>query len=132
MKINGGCHCGNITYEATADPEKSLICHCTDCQIMSGSAYRTIIFVPSNQFSLLTGELKTYLKTADSGNSRAMAFCENCGSHIYACDATDNPETLGVRLGTCNQRDQIQPSQQYYCKSKLPWTDNLEEIPILS
>ena len=32
MKIDGGCHCGAITYEAEVDPEKTSICHCTDCQ----------------------------------------------------------------------------------------------------
>jgi hypothetical protein len=39
MKIDGGCHCGYITYEAEADPEKTTICHCTDCQRLSGSAF---------------------------------------------------------------------------------------------
>jgi hypothetical protein len=33
MKIDGGCHCGYITYEAEADPEKTTICHCTDASI---------------------------------------------------------------------------------------------------
>lgn len=31
LKIDGACHCGNITFEAEVDPEKVLICHCTDC-----------------------------------------------------------------------------------------------------
>ena len=37
MKIQGGCHCGKISYEAEIDPEKVAICHCTDCQSGSGS-----------------------------------------------------------------------------------------------
>ena len=41
MKIDGGCHCGYITYEATIDSEQIGICHCTDCQTLSGSAFRT-------------------------------------------------------------------------------------------
>ena len=32
MRIDGGCHCGFVTFEAEADPEKVAICHCTDCQ----------------------------------------------------------------------------------------------------
>jgi hypothetical protein len=35
MKIDGGCHCGYIAYEAEADPAKAMICHCTDCQTLS-------------------------------------------------------------------------------------------------
>ncbi len=36
MKINGACHCGNITVEGEADPEKVNICHCTDCKNRTG------------------------------------------------------------------------------------------------
>ena len=50
MKIDGGYHCGYITYEAEADPEKVGICHCTDCQTLSGSAFRTGIRVASDCF----------------------------------------------------------------------------------
>jgi hypothetical protein len=37
MKIDGGCHCGYIAYEAETDPAEARICHCTDCQTLSGS-----------------------------------------------------------------------------------------------
>jgi len=40
MKIDGGCLCGHITYEAEIDPAQVSICHCTDCQTLSGSAFR--------------------------------------------------------------------------------------------
>jgi hypothetical protein len=42
MKIDRRCHCGYITYEAEIDPEKVMICHCTDCQTLSGPAFRTV------------------------------------------------------------------------------------------
>ena len=40
MKIDGTCHCGNITYQAEIDPEQVYICHCTDCQSICGTAFR--------------------------------------------------------------------------------------------
>ena len=42
MKVDGGCHCGFITYEAEIDPEKVMICNCTDCQRLSGSSFRRL------------------------------------------------------------------------------------------
>lgn len=128
MKISGGCHCGRITYSADADLEKTLICHCTDCQVMSGSVFRTIIFVPDSQFQLESGELKTYVKVADSGNQRVMAFCENCGSHIYATDVSEGPRVFGIRLGTCDQRAEIKPAKQYYRQSRMEWVDDIDSI----
>ncbi len=40
MKIDGHCYCGEITFEAEVDPNGLNICHCTDCQTLSGSAFR--------------------------------------------------------------------------------------------
>ncbi len=58
MKIDGGCHCGGITYEAEIDPEMVGICHCSDCQALSASAFRTILPVPEDSFEILSGEPK--------------------------------------------------------------------------
>src|ERR1700691_1289331 len=83
MKIDGACHCGAITIEGEADPEKVGICHCTDCQTGTGSAFRVSIPVPGSTFKM-KGQPATYLKnTADSGVPRAQAFCGKCGSPIY-------------------------------------------------
>jgi hypothetical protein len=58
MKIDGRCHCGYISYEAEIDPEKVTICNCTDCQTLSGSAFRTAAAAREGTFKLLSGELK--------------------------------------------------------------------------
>jgi hypothetical protein len=42
MKIDGSCHCDRISFEAEVDPATVVICHCTDCQTLSGSAFRTV------------------------------------------------------------------------------------------
>jgi len=128
MKIDGGCHCGFITYEAEIDPEKVIVCHCTDCQTLSGTAYRTVVFVDDSAFKLLSGELKTYVKTADSGARRAQRFCPECGSHILAAPAEEGPATYGLRVGTIRQRRALNPSAQYWCRSKLGWVNDLGSL----
>ena len=79
MRIDGGCHCGFIQYEGEADPEKTAICHCTDCQKLSGSAFRTVVPVASDTFRMTAGEPTIYVKAAESGNKRQQAFCPKCG-----------------------------------------------------
>ena len=120
MKIDGGCHCGNITYEAEVDPEKVAICHCTDCQTMSGSAFRAVVPAASDKFKLLSGQPKIYVKTAESGNPRAQAFCPECGTHLYSAAVKDTP-SYGIRLGTVRQRAQLTPKRQVWCRSALGW-----------
>ena len=61
MKIDGACHCGYITYVAEIDPEKVGICHCTDCQTLSGTAFRTSVAAAKDAFSLRGGQPKIYI-----------------------------------------------------------------------
>jgi hypothetical protein len=104
MKVDGRCHCGRITFEAEVDPAKVLICHCTDCQSLAGSAFRTVVRVPPEAFRLLSGQPKLYVKQADSGNRLAMAFCGECGSPIYGAHAGDDPKFYGIRVAALRQR----------------------------
>jgi hypothetical protein len=121
MKIDGSCHCGAITYEAELDPQAVGICHCTDCQALSASAFRTVGVVQAGDFRLLTGTPKIYIKTADSGNKREQAFCDHCGSGIYAAALGDEPKVHNIRMGTVRQRAQFPPQFQLWCRSALPW-----------
>jgi hypothetical protein len=126
MRIDGGCHCGRISYEAEIDPEKVGVCHCTDCQALSGSAFTVFVPVPKEAFRL-RGEPKIYVKTAASGNRRAQAFCPQCGSRIYAA-AEKDPQLFNLRVGTVRQRAALAPKTQVWCRSALPWVMNLGTV----
>jgi hypothetical protein len=128
MNVNGECHCGAITYQAVIDPEDVAICHCTDCQQLSGTAYRTVVPAPSTTFKLLTGEPKKYVKTAESGVRRVHAFCAHCGTPIYS-SAVNAPPTYNLRLGTIRQRTELTRKRQNWCRSALSWAMNLELVP---
>ena len=127
MKIDGGCHCGYVTYAAEIDPEKVGICHCTDCQTLSGSAFRTSVPAARDAFSLSGGQPKIYVKTAESGAKRAQAFCPECGTPIYAAAATD-PQVFNIRVGTVRQRAELRPKTQGWCRSALDWVMDLHSI----
>ena len=128
MKIDGRCHCGHIIFEAEADPDRAGICHCTDCQSFSGSAFRTFLPVTDGTFRILSGEPTVYVKTAESGTPRAQAFCPRCGSSIYATAVGEGPKTYSVRLGTVRQRDQFVPKVQIWTRSRQRWVSNLASL----
>lgn len=128
MKIDGSCHCGNITYEAEIDPEKVVICHCTDCQSLSGSAFRTVAMSREGTFMLRSGEPTLYVKTADSGALREQAFCPQCGTPIYSTSVGDAPKIHGIRVGTIRQRDELVPTLQVWSRSEQHWLSELASI----
>src|SRR5262245_41720674 len=128
MKIDGRCHCGLITYEAEIDPEKIMICHCSDCQTLSGSAFRTVVFTREGTFKLLSGELKIYVKTGESGTTRPQSFCPNCGTPIYSTTVGEGPKVHSIRVGTARQRDQLVPKVQIWCRSSQRWLSDLSAV----
>lgn len=126
MRITGGCHCGAIKYEAEVDPATVSICHCTDCQVMSGSAFRGSVPAKKEGFRL-HGTPKIYVKTAESGNKRAQAFCAECGTHVYATSPQDQ-KIFGIRVGTSDQRGDLKPVRQIWCQSAQPWAMNIDTL----
>jgi hypothetical protein len=128
MKIDGSCHCGDITFEAEADPQETRICNCTDCQTLSGAPFRAVISVASETFKM-SGEPTIYIKTAESGAKREQAFCPRCGTSIYSTSPGAGPKTIGIRVGTLRQRVQFVPREQLWVRSQLPWVYELATIP---
>ena len=124
MKVAGGCYCGQISFEADIDPERVRVCHCTDCQALSGSAFRTNVPVLHGSFALKQGEPKTFVKTGDSGNRVVHAFCADCGSPIYSAVSGD-PPTYSLRVGTLDRRAELVPSREIWRRSALPWSSDL-------
>jgi hypothetical protein len=96
--------------------------------MLPGTAFRTVVFVPESQFKLHSGSLKTYVKVADSGNKRAIMFCPECGTQIYATSVDGDERILGLRIGTAHQRAELPPKKQYWCRSALDWVANLDAI----
>jgi hypothetical protein len=127
MKVQGSCHCGDVRYEAVVDPDRTTICHCTDCQQLTGTAYRVSVPAVEGSFRLICGNPSTYVKVGDSGARRAQAFCPGCGSPLYAYDA-DHPKVYGLRVGCLEEREILVPKKQKWFRSALKWTQSLEGL----
>ena len=128
MKVDGGCHCGHIRFEAEIDPAWVVLCHCTDCQTLSGSAFRTVVPTNAGTFRLLSGTPRVYVKVGDSGNKREQTFCPDCGTPIYSAPVGNELKVVGLRVGALQQRDQLIPSDQYWFRSSQAWLENLPSL----
>jgi len=129
MKVHGSCLCERVRFRAEIDPARVFICHCTDCQTHSGTAFRTTAMIEPDQFELESGEIKLFEKTADSGRSRTLAFCPNCGTSLYGGPGEGSAGYLSLRLGPLAERDELVPVAQVWCRSAQPWLGVLSELP---
>jgi hypothetical protein len=128
MKVHGACHCGTIAYEAEVDPTRVTVCHCRDCQVLSGAAFRASVPAAIQDFCLLRGAPKRYIKTAESGNRRVQVFCGDCGTPLYAADA-EGAKNYNLRVGPFAERGALPPQRQIWCEATLAWTRDLLRLP---
>ncbi len=127
MQIDGACHCGAVSFTAQIDPGRVMVCHCTDCQVLSGAPLRAVVAASIETLSV-SGQPKSYVKVAQSGNRRAQVFCPECGTPLWAA-APENPTSVIIRLGCVRQRAQLKPAVQIWQHSALPWLSELASIP---
>lgn len=128
MSVDGICHCGEIAWEALIDPERLVLCHCTDCQVMGGGAFLWGVPVPIDRFTLLSGIPRSYRKKGSSGAWRRLHFCGTCSTPLYGTE-DDNPSICSLRLGSCRQARQLRPRLQLWHSSALDWVDEISGIP---
>jgi hypothetical protein len=127
MQIDGACHCRAVSFSAEVDPSRVMVCHCTDCQVLSGAPFRAVVIAPVETLKV-RGNTKSYIKVAQSGNRRAQVFCPECATPLWAT-APENATTVVIRLGCVAQKAQLRPAVQIWQHSAVPWLSELGSVP---
>jgi len=118
-QIAGGCLCGKVRYSADAEPAFVGVCHCRNCQKVSGSAFALVVGVPQPALSV-QGDLTTFADKGDSGNTLFRRFCPVCGSTVME-QAEVMPGLVMVAVGTLDDPSWVKPTMEIYCDSAQPW-----------
>jgi hypothetical protein len=127
LPVTGRCHCGTVQLRALVDPSRVFVCHCSDCQVLTGSAYRVVVPALAGSCEL-TGPVTEYARRADSGAVRLQVFCPSCGTPVLAKSA-DGQGLATLRVGVLDQRAELLPVAQLWQRSALPWVNDLSDIP---
>lgn len=129
MGKTGGCLCGAVRYEITAEPVMQAICHCKNCQRQAGSALSVLIGVPRDAITI-EGETTTYHDKGESGMGVLRKFCPTCGSPLFT-DAESAPDLWFVKAGTFDETDWFEPQIQFWTSSRQRWMPACENIPAM-
>jgi hypothetical protein len=81
MKIEGGCYCGAIRYEAEGEPLMKGQCHCRECQYITGGHPNVIVGMPEAGFRVTKGQPKAF-RRSDLPNPVTREFCGDCGTAL--------------------------------------------------
>jgi hypothetical protein len=124
--FTGGCMCGAIRYECSAEPIVMGNCHCRDCQRATGTAFAAAMLVPREAVQI-SGDAKYYDVTGDSGNIVGRGFCPNCGSRLFSQPPI--PQLLGIMAGSLDDPSEFQPGMDIYTASAQHWDYMHPELP---
>ncbi|HSG90050.1 MAG TPA: GFA family protein [Pseudomonadales bacterium] len=123
--FEGQCFCGAIGWSAELDPARIAICHCRDCQIFGGAAFRLGGAVAPDRFRITRGMPKRFTKQTARGTDRTMLFCCDCGTHL-AGTADDPDAYVTVRVATSARAAELRPAGEVFCDSALAWMPPIE------
>lgn len=94
MKIEGGCHCGLVRFEADIGEEPIDILDC-NCSICSMTGYLHLI-VPETRFRLIEGKSDTTTYRFGTGRARHI-FCSQCGIKSFYRPRS-HPDGISISL----------------------------------
>ena len=120
----GGCACGAIRYEISAEPMASNDCQCRDCQRRSGTGHGSYLTFPSRKDVKLKGEATLWNVAGDTGNVKSYAFCPVCGSPVYLTFAAA-PDLFTVHAASLDDPSRYKPQMVTYVVRGYAW-DHLD------
>lgn len=130
LPITGGCACGAIRYEASAEPVMMLTCHCRHCQQASGGAFVNAVVFPADAFRFVRGTPRHHDRTGVSGGQHRRRYCPDCGSRLTG---GENPEgtsgIVGVTAGSLDDPALFRPQMEIFTSRAQPWVRVDPAIP---
>lgn len=109
MTITGGCLCGDIRYEARAEPQFHSQCYCRECQYISGGHPNVIIGLSATGLHYTKGQP---IRSERPGMNlpAAREFCGRCGTHVLS-RVPSFPDFVMVKVGTLDDPSIYKGSQ---------------------
>ncbi len=119
---SGGCQCGALRFRVEGPLGEASICHCRMCQKAFGGFYAPLVSVPESSRLVWTrGSLKHF----QSSNHVTRGFCAVCGTPL----TYEAPDGIALAIAAFDDPSQIPPSIQFGVEAKLPYADNMAQIP---
>lgn len=125
--ITGRCFCGAVRFRFGKPPIRTSACWCRDCQYLSaGNASINAVF--ATEGFERTGEVSTYVSSADSGSTMRRTFCPKCGTPLFS-ESTDRPEIMVVRAGALDDPEIGRPARFMWTASAPSWGHVDKSLP---
>jgi len=125
--ITGRCLCGAVKYRTAGAPIVTRVCWCRLCQYLGAGSGTVNVCFPSDGFEI-TGEVRDYVSTADSGTEMHRKFCPKCGTPMFS-EAASRPHLIFVRAGTLEDTSVAKPVMTIWTSEAPVWACFDDQLP---
>jgi hypothetical protein len=119
-RIAGGCLCGAVHYEGTAEPLMLYACHCTDCQTVTGSAFVLAMRLPAGSVGTPRGTAKPYVRARADGRKKNIFRCPECLTALWS-ESLPASSYVTVYAGTLDDSSKLIPDGHLWTQDAQPW-----------
>ena len=124
MDLEGGCLCGAVRYRYSGRILRHAVCHCRDCQRVTGSVFHCGVVVEKKGFAVTRGRLRVHRAIGESGRWIDRSLCADCGSHILNELELRGPEFAVIKTGSLDNPSLVPPPDfEIFVKTRMPWVE---------
>jgi hypothetical protein len=124
-KIKGSCLCGEVTFELTNQFKLFHLCHCHQCQKISGSAHVSNLFIKKEAINWLSGQ-ESVQRYDVPGRQIANVFCKTCGSSVPYMSGSGR--ALIVPAGSLDGEPSLSPQNHIYMEDSREWHKHISTV----
>lgn len=125
MTYNGGCLCGDIRFEAGAEPVEVVLCHCRTCRRSVGAPFVVWADFPADKVRFVAGA--PHVHVSSPGTRRL--FCDQCGTSL-ANTSQHRSEIVSVNVCCLDDPNAIAPLKHIWAGERLAWAGVGDGLPV--
>jgi len=124
--MTGGCLCGAVRYETTAEPFAINYCHCASCRKHNGAPVVMLAGYHAENVKFSGEQRKTY----ESSPGATRAFCGNCGTPLtWEGDGGELGPIIELHISTFDNPELMVPTSHAFEPERLSWLEIADNLP---
>jgi hypothetical protein len=122
LPLEGGCLCGAIRYQISAEPRNADYCHCSVCRRAAGAPVVARLTVANESFAWRSGQPAVYHASQEA----ERLFCPKCGTQLAL---RHEPDHLDVTIASLDTPEAVRPTYHIWTASRIGWFDTADDLP---
>ena len=120
ISVSGRCGCGRLRFVLREEPIAFYLCHCTDCQAESGSAFGQSMAVRREAIDAVAGPACDHTIEHEEGRRSQVTHCANCLTIMWGY-SEEIPQIRGLNAGSLDSSAGFRPYGNMWTRSARPW-----------